>query len=287
MLKWPNDIVWRHRKLGGLLTQLRSEAGGPAYVVVGLGLNLDLPPAARAAIDARGVTPASDLREALGGPRPHATHRGTSRRAMLEGLERFGRQGFAPFAAGGRHSIRCGRSGSYHAGAGSRGQRARRRSRRGVARRSGGRVERYVAGDVSLRAAPEPRTMKLLVDIGNSRVKWAMLEGGRLGPQQAAAMPAGRATTGVESCSRRPASTTCRGQRVGGAVGSPRRRGRGWRPGVARSSSRRRRGGRRAQRLSRAAAARRRSLARRHRGTRDHAAPAASPTSALRRRSTR
>jgi len=28
--------------------------------------------------------------------------------------------------------------------------------------------------------------MKLLVDIGNSRVKWAVLDGGRLGEQQAA-----------------------------------------------------------------------------------------------------
>ncbi len=44
MLKWPNDIVFEHRKLGGLLAQLRVEAGGPAYVVIGLGLNLQLPP---------------------------------------------------------------------------------------------------------------------------------------------------------------------------------------------------------------------------------------------------
>ena len=39
-LKWPNDVVHAHRKLGGLLLQMRSEAGGPAYVVAGLGLNL-------------------------------------------------------------------------------------------------------------------------------------------------------------------------------------------------------------------------------------------------------
>ncbi|MBK6349563.1 MAG: biotin--[acetyl-CoA-carboxylase] ligase [Proteobacteria bacterium] len=30
-LKWPNDIVHRHAKLGGLLLQMRPEAGGPAY----------------------------------------------------------------------------------------------------------------------------------------------------------------------------------------------------------------------------------------------------------------
>ena len=38
VVKWPNDLVWRQRKLGGLLLQLRSEAGGPASVVAGLGL---------------------------------------------------------------------------------------------------------------------------------------------------------------------------------------------------------------------------------------------------------
>ena len=50
MLKWPNDIVFEHRKLGGLLAQLRVEAGGPAYVVIGLGLNLQLPPSTRSAL---------------------------------------------------------------------------------------------------------------------------------------------------------------------------------------------------------------------------------------------
>ena len=34
-LKWPNDLVVGSAKLGGILIELRAEAGGPAYVVVG------------------------------------------------------------------------------------------------------------------------------------------------------------------------------------------------------------------------------------------------------------
>ena len=37
-LKWPNDIVHRNGKLGGILIDLRGEAAGPAYFVVGVGL---------------------------------------------------------------------------------------------------------------------------------------------------------------------------------------------------------------------------------------------------------
>ncbi len=41
-LKWPNDLVTGPDKLGGILTELRAEADGPALVVVGIGLNVAL-----------------------------------------------------------------------------------------------------------------------------------------------------------------------------------------------------------------------------------------------------
>ena len=41
-LKWPNDLVAGPDKLGGILTELRAEADGPALVVVGIGLNVAL-----------------------------------------------------------------------------------------------------------------------------------------------------------------------------------------------------------------------------------------------------
>lgn len=43
-LKWPNDLVWRGRKLGGILTELAGDGQRPPTVVVGIGVNLALPP---------------------------------------------------------------------------------------------------------------------------------------------------------------------------------------------------------------------------------------------------
>jgi BirA family transcriptional regulator, biotin operon repressor / biotin---[acetyl-CoA-carboxylase] ligase len=58
-LKWPNDIWFRDRKLGGVLIELRAEAGGPAHVVIGVGLNVRLPEASRREIEASGVAVAA------------------------------------------------------------------------------------------------------------------------------------------------------------------------------------------------------------------------------------
>ena len=58
-LKWPNDIWFLDRKLGGVLIELRAEAGGPAHVVIGVGLNVSLPEEARREIEASGVAVAA------------------------------------------------------------------------------------------------------------------------------------------------------------------------------------------------------------------------------------
>jgi BirA family biotin operon repressor/biotin-[acetyl-CoA-carboxylase] ligase len=41
-LKWPNDIVALDGKLGGMLAEVRSDAGGGVTVVAGIGLNIDI-----------------------------------------------------------------------------------------------------------------------------------------------------------------------------------------------------------------------------------------------------
>ena len=41
-LKWPNDVVWDGRKLGGMLTELRVDGERLDYAVLGLGLNVNL-----------------------------------------------------------------------------------------------------------------------------------------------------------------------------------------------------------------------------------------------------
>jgi BirA family biotin operon repressor/biotin-[acetyl-CoA-carboxylase] ligase len=58
-LKWPNDIVHDTRKLGGILIEMRGEAGGPSQVVIGVGLNVNMPDSAAAAVD----QPWSDLQQ--------------------------------------------------------------------------------------------------------------------------------------------------------------------------------------------------------------------------------
>jgi BirA family biotin operon repressor/biotin-[acetyl-CoA-carboxylase] ligase len=161
MLKWPNDVVWRNRKLGGLLIQLKLEAGGAASVVVGLGLNLALPGDARASLALPDATPVADLREALGGRVPGRNAlAGRLAAAMCAGLERFGRGGFAPFAA--RWQELDSLSGAMvrvTQSAGSVEGRALGADRDGALRvEVGDRIERFFAGDVSLRAAPGAAT---------------------------------------------------------------------------------------------------------------------------------
>lgn len=156
MLKWPNDIVWRQRKLGGLLIQLKSEAGGAACVVVGLGINLALPVASRAALAVPGSLPVADLAEALDGRLPSRNALAARLScAMLAGLDEFGRAGFAPFEARWRALDSL-------AGAGVRVTQ-REGGVEGVALGAdhdgalrvdvGGRVERVLSGDVTVRPA--------------------------------------------------------------------------------------------------------------------------------------
>lgn len=58
-LKWPNDVWYRDRKVGGVLVEIRAEAGGPAHVVIGVGLNVCLPEAERQKIESIGANVAA------------------------------------------------------------------------------------------------------------------------------------------------------------------------------------------------------------------------------------
>ncbi len=42
-LKWPNDIYYQDKKLGGILVEVSGESDGPCAAVIGLGLNIYLP----------------------------------------------------------------------------------------------------------------------------------------------------------------------------------------------------------------------------------------------------
>jgi BirA family biotin operon repressor/biotin-[acetyl-CoA-carboxylase] ligase len=90
-LKWPNDLHWDGRKLAGILIEAAGEADGPAYAVIGLGLNLDL----------------GDIPDWLDQPVASLSETGvaysrnrlaaTLLARMLDMCERFGSQGLEPF----------------------------------------------------------------------------------------------------------------------------------------------------------------------------------------------
>jgi BirA family transcriptional regulator, biotin operon repressor / biotin---[acetyl-CoA-carboxylase] ligase len=60
-LKWPNDVIYRGKKLGGILIELQGDVNGPARVVIGIGLNLQLPRELKVAIAQRGSLAITDL----------------------------------------------------------------------------------------------------------------------------------------------------------------------------------------------------------------------------------
>ncbi|MHB8455328.1 MAG: bifunctional biotin--[acetyl-CoA-carboxylase] ligase/biotin operon repressor BirA [Acidiferrobacterales bacterium] len=62
-LKWPNDLLWDGRKLGGLLIDLRGEAAGPCIAVAGIGINVRIAPRDALRID----QPWADLAAVRGG----------------------------------------------------------------------------------------------------------------------------------------------------------------------------------------------------------------------------
>lgn len=97
-LKWPNDVLHGGRKLGGILLELRAEAAGPAYVVVGVGLNVSLPPAARAAIGQGGLEPVGLDQLGLASMPARTQLAARLIGQLVRALGEFGQRGFAPFA---------------------------------------------------------------------------------------------------------------------------------------------------------------------------------------------
>jgi BirA family biotin operon repressor/biotin-[acetyl-CoA-carboxylase] ligase len=95
-LKWPNDLHWRGRKLGGLLLEVAGESHGPSHVVVGIGINRSLHEAEGSAIDQPWVDLASILPGALPGRNTLAA---ALIDALLRALSDYGAAGLGPFLA--------------------------------------------------------------------------------------------------------------------------------------------------------------------------------------------
>ena len=92
-LKWPNDVLWRGRKLAGILIEMQGDMLGPSAAVIGIGLNCRMPAALLERID----QPAVDIATA-GGAAPERNQLLAWLLIELDCiLTEFARAGFAPF----------------------------------------------------------------------------------------------------------------------------------------------------------------------------------------------
>ena len=101
-LKWPNDLVHRHLKVGGILIEMNGDALGPSTAVIGVGLNVRLPVEVRKNIEA----PVTDLATVAGKKAPPIDRNRLLARLLAElaaVLDQYAREGFAPFAAEWQH----------------------------------------------------------------------------------------------------------------------------------------------------------------------------------------
>ncbi len=91
-LKWPNDIYMGRRKLAGILVEMSAAVGGICHLVIGVGVNLNLPDAVIAQLD----QPCAHLAE-----QPVVVDRNqlsaTIIRALRNALALFEKQGLTAF----------------------------------------------------------------------------------------------------------------------------------------------------------------------------------------------
>lgn len=97
-LKWPNDLLWQQRKLGGILIEMRGESAGPAQVIIGLGLNVRMPGPVRLLLAEQQAALISDVHEIA---REHTPSRNALVAILVEEITKmlltFSERGFEPF----------------------------------------------------------------------------------------------------------------------------------------------------------------------------------------------
>ncbi len=92
-LKWPNDLLCQGGKLGGILLEMTGDASGQCQVVIGVGINVNMPKEAARQID----QPWVDLRTLLGVAPARTVLAAAVLNELVPCLQEFERSGFAPF----------------------------------------------------------------------------------------------------------------------------------------------------------------------------------------------
>lgn len=92
-LKWPNDLQVDGKKIAGILLEISGDVGGPCEVIIGVGLNINMPNAFAEEI----AQPYTDLRTELGAL-PNRNHVVAQMIIHIDqALSKFRHDGFEPF----------------------------------------------------------------------------------------------------------------------------------------------------------------------------------------------
>lgn len=151
-LKWPNDILWQGRKLGGVLLEVTDVRARPYRGVIGVGLNVNMPADAARCIE----QPWTDVRTALSGDASRNQLAALVLERLLAAVAQFQATGLSSFIEEWRqYDIMPGKTAvlrwpSGHVTGVVEGIDALGELLLSV----GGEVRRYCYGEVSLRAEP-------------------------------------------------------------------------------------------------------------------------------------
>lgn len=91
-LKWPNDVLTPYGKLGGVLIEAQGDMYGPSAVVIGIGLNCNLPIKIQQAIE----QPAAALDQVCTAPPDRNRLLAALLQELAKVLDEFASAGFAP-----------------------------------------------------------------------------------------------------------------------------------------------------------------------------------------------
>ena len=92
-LKWPNDLLSGGKKLAGILLEMAGDPSGDCQVVIGVGLNVNMPVPEAGAID----QPWVDLQQLVGKPLSRNALFAQILNTLIPMLRQFAEHGFAPF----------------------------------------------------------------------------------------------------------------------------------------------------------------------------------------------
>ncbi|MEM7432953.1 MAG: biotin--[acetyl-CoA-carboxylase] ligase [Pseudomonadota bacterium] len=96
-LKWPNDLVARDRKLGGILTETQSGSGDGVTVVIGIGINMRLPDNFDVGVRSEWSTDPIDLSHLVETVPKHESVAAAIVNSLLAVIDTFESSGFAAF----------------------------------------------------------------------------------------------------------------------------------------------------------------------------------------------